>query len=259
MSTFLFDEIIFGPVRSRRLGISLGINLLPNHSKICNFNCIYCECGWTPGVLPDFNNFHPRKNIETALHTRLKIMRDKDELLNSITFAGNGEPTMHPDFEGIINDTINARNMYFPETRVAVLSNSTLIQKNSVFKALQKVDDAIMKLDSVFEKTIKFLNQPTEHFSINETIENLKKFNGDFILQTMFIKGYNNDFEIDNTQSTELEAWLKLLPEINPRLIMIYTIARDTPIKTLEKIPLSELNIIASRVKKSGFNVQVSG
>lgn len=259
MSTFLFDEIIFGPVRSRRLGISLGVNLLPNNSKICNFNCIYCECGWTPGKLPDMKTFHSRQNIEKALHCRLKTMKENNEKVDAITFAGNGEPTMHPDFEKIIEDTVNARNIFFPKTRVAVLSNSTLIHKDTVFNALIKADDAIMKLDSVFPETVKIINQPTGYFDVKKTIEDLKKFKGNFILQTMFVKGVNDGVIINNTTDIELNAWLKIIPEINPRLVMIYTIARDTPVQNLEKIPLPELDRIADKIIKMGFKVQVSG
>jgi wyosine [tRNA(Phe)-imidazoG37] synthetase (radical SAM superfamily) len=259
MSTFLFDDIIFGPVRSRRLGISLGVNLLPNNSKICNFNCIYCECGWTLGKQPDYTKFHSRKNIETALVSRLEIMKKNNEPVDTITFAGNGEPTMHPDFEEIISDTIYARNRFYPKSRVAVLSNSTLIHKDSVFNALQKVDDAIMKIDSAFSETINILNQPTGHYDIKKTIENLKKFKGKFILQTMFVKGEYNGHVINNTTDLELNAWLKIIPEINPRLIMIYTIARDTPVQNLEKIPLPELDRIADKIIKLGYKVQVSG
>ncbi|MFH2095027.1 MAG: radical SAM protein, partial [Bacteroidota bacterium] len=188
MTTFLFRDIIFGPVKSRRLGISLGINLLPNDCKLCNFNCIYCECGWTPkgGGVKDF---HLKENVSDALEKQLARMQKNNDPLDAITFAGNGEPSMHPDFEDVIAQTILLRNRYYPKARIAVLSNATLISRKSVFNALKRIDDPILKIDSVFNDTVSLLNNPPNNYDIGNTIQLLKNFNGDFVLQTMFVRG----------------------------------------------------------------------
>ncbi len=257
MPTFLFDKIIFGPVKSRRLGISLGINLLPKTQKLCNFNCIYCECGWNPdnkvkASLPMI------EEVKQMLESRLKEMKEKEEKLDVITFAGNGEPTMHPGFRQIIEATIALRDKYFPEVRVAVLSNATLIYKPEIFNALNLADMNILKIDSAYEETCRLLNQPAGHFSIDDLISNLQKFNSRLIIQTMFIKGIFNGVEFDNTTKKELDAWLAVLKRINPSHVMIYTIARDTPDEGIEKISSDKLNKIAGLLESIGINASVS-
>ena len=259
MSTFLFDQTIFGPVISRRLGISLGINLLPNDSKLCSFDCIYCECGWNPekgtvkAILPT------RLEVKTQLREKLTAMKSAGELPDVITFAGNGEPTMHPDFAGIINDTIFIRNELCPGAKIAVLSNSTMLHKPKVVEALKKVDDNILKLDSGITATIKLLDQPVGRFNLPTVVENLKKFDGQLIMQSMFIRGKFKEATIDNTTEAELTAWIALLQQIRPKLVMIYTIARDTPANDLRKVSEEELDTIAARViKETGLSVQVS-
>jgi wyosine [tRNA(Phe)-imidazoG37] synthetase (radical SAM superfamily) len=258
MSVFLFDKIIFGPVRSRRLGISLGINLLPLESKLCNFNCIYCECGWTPGKQESKTIFHPRHLVAHELEKTLDEMSINYEDLDVITYAGNGEPTMHPDFEGIIGDTIKLRNKYFPRVKIAVLSNATLIRKDSVFRALNRIEDNILKLDSVIPDTICLLNDPKGHYNVDEIIENLKKFKGNVNIQTMFVKGMHKGQIVNNTTEEELAAWIDALKQITPKQVMIYTIARDTPAPDLIKVNLSELEIIGQRLEKEGFVAQIS-
>jgi len=258
MPVFLFDKIIFGPVRSRRLGISLGINLLPLESKLCNFNCIYCECGWTPGSYDLKPKFHPRKKVAKELEKTLDEMNINGDNLDVITYAGNGEPTMHPDFEGIIDDTIKLRDKYFPNVRIAVLSNATLINRDSVFRALNRIEDNILKLDSVIPDTLKLINDPKGTYSIEKTIENLKKFNGNFSIQTMFLKGMYKGLKVDNTTEEELQPWIKVLHQIKPIQIMIYTIARDTPAPELIKVDLNELEKIKQRLILEGFSVTVS-
>lgn len=258
MGVFLFDKIIFGPVRSRRLGISLGINLLPVNSKLCNFNCIYCECGWTPEPKAFRKEFHPRKLVAEELEKMLLQMKNDGDDLDVITYAGNGEPTMHPEFEGIIDDTVHLRDKYFPKVRIAVLSNSTLIHKASVFRALNRVDDNILKLDSVFPETISLLNQPLGHYKTEEIIENLIKFKGNLIIQTMFVRGEYNGQPVDNTTEREIVPWMDALHKIKPKQVMIYTIARDTPTPGLQKADISDLNRIKERLQKEGFSVQVS-
>ena len=190
---------------------------------------------------------------------KLESIKQENGGLDVITFAGNGEPTLHPEFEGIIDDTIEVRNTYFPKARIAVLSNATRVFKKEILVALLKIDDNILKLDSAFDKTIKLLNNPNNFKGVEDILSNLKKFNGDFTLQTMFVKGKYNNQNVDNTTDREINAWLALLPELKPKQIMIYTIARDTPANELEKIPLEDLDKIALKIKELGFTVQVSG
>jgi len=260
MSTFLFDKTVFGPVISRRLGVSLGINLLPNDSKICSFNCIYCECGWNPEKRDKKIILPTREEVRTLLREKLISMKAESLKPDVITFAGNGEPTMHPDFAGIIDDTIMVRNEFSPGAKIAVLSNSTMLHKPGVIEALKKVDDNILKLDSGITDTILFLDQPVGKFDLRKTVDNLKLFEGNLIIQTMFIRGTFRGRFFDNTVETELKAWKELLKEIRPKEVMIYTIARDTPAGDLQKIPVKELKKIAASVKNElGFDVQVSG
>lgn len=260
MSTFLFDHTIFGPINSRRLGISLGINLLPNDSKLCSFDCIYCECGWNPekgtvkAILPT------RGEVKRKLREKLSLMQNEKNLPDVITFAGNGEPTMHPDFAAIIDDTLLSRNELCPSARIAVLSNSTMLHKSKVVEALKKVDDNILKLDSGLIETIRLLDQPVGRFDLQTVINNIKQFDGQSIIQTMFIRGNFKNKTIDNTTPGELKAWIEILKQIRPRLVMIYTIARDTPSNDLHNVPAGELETIADRVRiETGLEVQVNG
>lgn len=260
MATFLFDKIIFGPVKSRRLGVSLGINLLPETKKICNFNCIYCECGWSPVTRPEDNKFPSRKAVHDALEAKLAEMKKNKQHPDAITYAGNGEPTLHPEFPGIINDSIKLRNRYFPDARIAVLSNSTSISKPLIREALLKVDMNILKLDSAFDLTVRNHNQPRVNIRVDELIEELKKFNGRLIVQTLFLRGMQNGNVIDNTTPEEISAWLEAIKKIQPAEVMIYTISRDTPEEgKLIRVPVEELKQIALKVKKLGIKTQVSG
>lgn len=259
MPTFLFDKIVFGPVKSRRLGVSLGINLLPTTRKVCNFNCIYCECGLTHGNTSK-DKLPARKEVFDALERRLAEMKENHQEPDVITYAGNGEPTLHPEFGDIIDDSILLRNKYFPNAKIAVLSNSTGISKPSVRKALMKVDQNILKLDSAFDLTIKDHNQPRTNISSGKLIKDLSLFKGKLIIQTLFVRGSINGKNIDNTTKEELDAWIKALKKIKPSAVMIYTISRDTPEGgNLEKVPLKDLNRIASMVNQIGIETQVSG
>lgn len=260
MSTFLFDKIIFGPVKSRRLGVSLGINLLPATRKVCNFNCIYCECGWTQKTDIKGEKLPTRKEVYEALEKKLASMKEKQQVPDVITYAGNGEPTLHPEFPGIIDDSIKLRNKYFPHAKIAVLSNSTAVKKPEVKKALLKVDSNILKLDSAFDLTVKIHNQPKVNIKVEELIKDLKDFRGELIVQTLFLRGTFEGKTIDNTTPEEIDAWLKAINKIRPAEVMIYTISRDTPEGgQLKKVPLAELNLIAALVNKLGIKTQVSG
>lgn len=256
MATFLFDKIIFGPVRSRRLGVSLGVNLLPNDAKICNFDCIYCECGWTMGATS--SKLPTRIKVRESMQKRFQQMRANDDALDVITFAGNGEPTIHPHFAEIIDDSIALRNEYFPHARIAVLSNSTMLHKPAVVEALKRVDQNILKLDSGFDATIQLLNQPKKPITVGQIVDHLKQFDGNFTLQTLFVRGIYNGQPVDNATPRELERWVEIVNELQPKDVMVYTIARDTPIDTLKKVPQAELESIAERVRVLGIPVQVS-
>ena len=260
MATFLFDEIIFGPVKSRRLGVSLGINLLPTNKKICNFNCIYCECGWTLSSEFSGNNLPGREDVYIALEKKLSELKQINLIPDVITYAGNGEPTLHPAFPGIIDDSIILRDKYVPEARIAVLSNATTISNPLVKAALLKTDMNILKLDSAFDSTIKIHNQPKINLNAEQLINNLIGFNGNVIIQTLFLRGTYNGITIDNTTDVEINAWLKAIERIRPSEVMIYTISRDIPEGAqLRKVSLSKLKGIASLVNSIGIKTQVSG
>lgn len=254
---FLFDKIIFGPVRSRRLGVSLGVNLLPVDAKICSFDCIYCECGFNTTMQE--SPLPTREQVYAALKAKLREMVAANESPDVITFAGNGEPTLHTQFKDIIDDTIALRDRYCPEAKVSVLSNSTRIHKPAVFRALQQVDNNILKFDSAIESTVQRLDRPvSKQFTVNRQIEDLKRFNGNLIIQTLFLRGKLKDGAIDNTTEEEVSLWLEALKIIRPKQVMIYSIARETPTKGLEKVPLETLQQIAERTRKIGFEVMVS-
>jgi wyosine [tRNA(Phe)-imidazoG37] synthetase (radical SAM superfamily) len=257
MSTFLFDSIIFGPVWSRRLGESLGVNLLPANRKVCNFNCIYCECGLTPDE-SSFSGFPSREEVKKLLDARLREMKSKNEYLNSITFAGNGEPTLHPDFADILSDTIGIRNAVFPEARITVLSNATRAGISGIFDALSRADLNILKLDSAIESTLVNINCPKGDFNLQRLIDSLLRFKGKLIIQTLFFRGRYMGNSIDNSTAEEVSAWLRVIESIRPECVMIYSLARDTPVKGLKRLDAAELTAIANRVEELGIEVQVT-
>ena len=254
----LFDQLIFGPIHSRRLGLSLGVNLLPIDAKICSFDCIYCECGFNT-TMQD-SPIPSREQVYQTLEAKLKEMMAEGQIPDVITFAGNGEPTLHKDFEGIIDDTIALRNKFCPTAKVSVLSNSTHIHKPHVFSALNKVDNNILKFDSAIERTMQLMDRPTgKHINVAWFIEHLKKFEGRLIIQTMFLRGEVNGEKIDNTTDEEVEAWLSALAEIRPQQVMIYSLDREAPTQNLEKVLVEELNLIAEKIRERGFEVSVAG
>jgi wyosine [tRNA(Phe)-imidazoG37] synthetase (radical SAM superfamily) len=258
MSTIIFPSPIFGPIHSRRLGVSLGINLLPPDGKLCSFDCIYCECGYNA----DFKAKQPlptREEVKNALESRLKDMQENGPKPDVFTFAGNGEPTLHPHFPEIINDTIELRDKYFPDAKVSVLSNSTLIFKENVRNALMLVDNNILKLDTIDMDYIKEVDRPMGKYEVNRIIDNMKKFDGHIIIQTMFMKGLSpNGVNVDNTSDQYVLPWLEVVKNINPKQVMIYTIDRETPDQRLLKATPEELDRIASLIKKEGLSVSVS-
>ncbi len=255
--TILYDNMIFGPVRSRRLGLSLGINLLPTDCKLCSFNCIYCECGWTLG------GQHPRFNDKDAvlmmLEERLVEMVLGGTPPDVLTFAGNGEPTMHPHFEEIVESVVALRDKFCPNAKVSVLTNATMLHRESVRRALRRVDNPILKLDSAFDSTVQLIDKPLGHYSVADVVEKMKLFEGECIVQTMFLRGEFEGEVVDNTTEEEVAAWLRLVEEIGPRSVMVYTIDRDTPAPNLEKVPVEELKAIAERVRALGIECSVAG
>ena len=255
--TSLYDNIIFGPIRSRRLGLSLGVNLLPIESKLCSFDCIYCECGWNDEH-PGKRRFNSRDDVREMLAQTLERMVADGTPPDVITFAGNGEPTLHPDFEAIIDDTIAMRDKYCPSAKVSVLSNATQIHREDVRRALLRVDNNILKLDSAFDATVQLMNKPQGKYTVRDTVERLKQFEGNLIVQTMFLRGEYLGQAVDNTTEEEVSAWLDLIKEIAPKQVMVYSLDRDTPCQTITKVEKDDLRAIAQRVEALGISCSVA-
>ena len=255
--SLLFHEVVFGPVKSRRLGISLGINLLPVGAKYCTFNCIYCECGWTHEKISGNKELPSRELVRERLEEKLKVMSATEMIPDAITFAGNGEPTIHPRFPDILEDTVRLRDRYFPSARVSVLTNASTLDKPAIFEALKKTGESILKLDAGTEEMFRLINGPRSAVTLHSIVEKLKAFEGRLIIQTLFLKGFLNGQVIDNTTEPELTRWLEHIRAINPKYVMIYPIDRETPLETLEKISFAELIKIADRVEELGIKAQV--
>lgn len=250
----LFDSIVYGPIRSRRLGVSLGINLMPTTAKLCTFDCVYCECGWNQSVL------HPslptREEVRAALESQLSAAI---EPIDVITFSGNGEPTLHPDFLGIIQNTCALRDQYCPKAKVSVLSNSTQLGRTDVIEALRLCDNRILKLDSAIDATMRLIDKPVNaQLTVKQIAQWLSIFDGDFTLQTCFLRGEYKGQIIDNTTLEELAAWYKMMDYLHPKQVMIYVIDRVTPLETLEKIPAETMEKIAIPLREKGIDVIVS-
>lgn len=260
MQRVLFHETIFGPIHSRRLGTSLGVNLSPIDGKVCSFDCLYCEGGYNSQG-PGRSGLPPRADVAVQLEAKLKQMKEDGAKLDVITFSGNGEPTMHPDFGGIIDDTIALRDKYFPDVKISVLSNSTRLNRNDVVDALKRIDNNILKLDSAEAQTVDLLDRPVDNrFDINEVIERLKAFEGNVIVQTMITRGSHDGTEVDNSTDAEIDALIEAYRRIKPREIMIYTIDRKTPEESLVRVSREELERIARRITEAcGVEVQVAG
>ena len=249
----LFNEIAYGPIHSRRLGVSLGMEIMPLEHKLCTFNCVYCECGWNEPVS------HPqlptREEVKAALEAKLQEVGPIDV----ITFSGNGEPTLHPEFKKVVDDVLRLRTEFFPDAKVSVLSNSTMAGKPAVAEALLKVDNNILKLDSAIPRTFLAINRPTSPNCIPEgVIADLKKFKGQCVVQTIMIRGEFDGKRFDNTTDEELDALLRAYLEIQPREVMLYAIDRKTPAENLEKVSKEELQRIAERFREAGIQVQVN-
>ena len=249
----LFDSIVYGPIHSRRLGVSLGMNLMPTTAKLCTFDCVYCECGWNQPIS------HPviptRQQVREALNTKLSILNAQPDV---ITFSGNGEPTLHPDFLGIIKDTCDLRDQYCPNAKISVLSNSTQLGRPDVIEALRLCDNRILKLDSAIDATMQLIDKPVNpNLTVEQIAEWLSIFDGDFTLQTCFLRGEYNGQIIDNTTSEELFAWYAMVQRLHPKQVMIYVIDRATPLQTLSKVPPHEMQAIAAPLREKGIDVIV--
>lgn len=255
--TIIYPSPIFGPIHSRRLGVSLGINLMPGDGKVCSFDCIYCECGFNADHRPHLPR-PTREEVHQALENKLKEMKANGPQPDVLTFAGNGEPTGHPHFPEIMEDTLALRDKYFPNAKVSVLSNSTFIDRPKVHEALMKIDNNILKLDTVSEHYIATVNRPTGRYDLQGIIAHLKSFGGHCIIQTMFMKGRFGTIDVNNTTDEYVQPWLKAVKEIAPRMVMIYTIDRETPDQDLLKATHQELDRIVTLVEKEGISCSAS-
>lgn len=259
MQTVLFHSTIFGPIHSRRLGVSLGINLTPDDGKICTFDCLYCEAGFNAQG-PGTTGFPSRERVARLLESRLKNMSAAGEPLDVITFSGNGEPTLHPDFGGVIDDTLRLRDLYYPAAKVSVLSNSTRLDQPEVDAALRKVDNNILKLDSAVTATMRAIDRPTRpSFTSEKAIADIARFRDECIVQTMFLRGEYEGVSFDNTTPFEVDMLIEAYRKIQPREVMIYSIDRKTPAENLQKISREELEAIGQRITDAtGIKVQVA-
>lgn len=248
----LRETTVFGPIFSRRLGSSLGINLLPQQGKICNFDCVYCECGWNKDGLED-TTLPTARDVREALEEKLSACRAAGTPIDSITFSGDGEPTLNPDFPEIIDLTLELRDRYYPEAKVSVLSNATRAGEEAIFQALRKVDNAILKLDAPADGQAAVVNRPVGKYHVQDVVRSLLRFEGNFVLQTMFLKGpgwATEDWVAD---------WMELVRQLKPRVVMVYTIDRETPMKGLQKYTADEMRELVRPLIDEGYTIQIKG
>lgn len=248
------EELVFGPVHSRRLGASLGINLLPTKGKLCNFDCIYCECGWNKDGRGD-RRLPSADELQAALDAKLADCAVQGIPIDSITFSGDGEPTLNPDFARIIDITIALRDKYFPRAKVSVLSNATRVFRKEVFEALSKVDNPILKIDAPTDALAARINQPQGEYHVEDVVSDLMRFGGDFVLQTMFLRCPS----FDSSSPEVLEGWMSIVRKLKPREVMVYTIDREVPAEGLEKFSVEEMENLVRPLIEEGFKVQIRG
>ena len=248
------ETLVFGPIHSRRLGSSLGINLLPQQGKICNFDCIYCECGWNKDGRGD-RQLPTAEDLRQTLTAKLQQCLADGTPIDSITFSGDGEPTLNPDFAAIIDITLELRDRYYPDAKVSVLSNATRIGREDVFQALRKVDNPILKIDAPTAALAAKINQPQCDYDVDQVVEDLRRFEGDFVLQTMFLVSP----EFDSSSPEVLQGWMRIVRELRPREIMVYTIDRETPMKGLQKMTVDQMRELVQPLLDEGFRIQIKG
>ncbi len=253
MATFLWDDVVFGPIHSRRVGRSLGINLLPREAKVCSFDCVYCECG---GLLRGASA-HPLPTLDRvkeAIEGKFAALAEAGEGVDSISFTGNGEPTLHPDFAAIIDLTLSGRDRWFPAAVVSVFSNATRIDRPDVAAALHKVDNPILKIDCALQPLAQIMNRPSPGYSVERTVERLIGFGHDFVMQTMLVTGS----VVDNTTPEALQAWYDVVHRTSPREIMLYSVERDTPVEGICRVGEEKLREAAAPLIAEGFNVKIN-
>lgn len=250
----LREKLVFGPIFSRRLGSSLGINLLPEEGKLCNFDCVYCECGWNKDGRGD-RRLPTAAELRSTLEEKLKECRDAGTPIDSITFSGDGEPTLNPDFPEIIDITISLRDKYFPQAKVSVLSNATRIFREDVFEALRKVDNPILKIDAPTDVLAARINQPQGEYHVEDVVTDLMRFEGDFVLQTMFLRSPS----FDSSSPEVLDGWMNIVRRLRPREVMVYTLDREAPASGLEKFSVEEMRKLVEPLINEGFTVQIRG
>lgn len=248
------EELVFGPIHSRRLGSSLGINLLPTKGKLCNFDCVYCECGWNKDGRED-RRLPIAAELRSTLEEKLKECRDAGTPIDSITFSGDGEPTLNPDFPEIIDITISLRDKYFPQAKVSVLSNATRIFREDVFEALRKVDNPILKIDAPTDALAARINQPQGEYHVEDVVADLMRFEGNFVLQTMFLRSPS----FDSSSPEVLDGWMNIVRKLKPREVMVYTLDREAPADRLEKFTVEEMRTLVKPLIDEGFTVQIRG
>lgn len=257
MSTVIYDSPVFGPIHSRRLGISLGINLLPKGGKVCSFDCIYCECGLnkerrTKNPLPTANE------VEEGLRRKLQEMKQEGIVPDVLTFAGNGEPTLHPHFPEIVDRVRGVRDELCPSAKMSILSNATQIRRPEIREALRHFDNNILKLDTVNPAYINNVDRPQGHYDVEEQIRCLEMFQGQCIIQTMLMRGEYEGHDLDNTGEAYVGPYLEALARIKPKAVMLYTLDRETPVGGLLKADADVMQSIAERIRALGIEVSVS-
>ncbi len=248
-----FEDIVFGPIHSRRLGSSLGINLLPSDGKVCNFDCVYCECGWNLDGISEKKEFPSVLEVFSALTLKLNTLKEKGEVVDSITFSGNGEPTLHPEFAAIVYTVAILRDKLYPNAKISVLSNATNLSKPGVIESLKLVDNPILKLDAVSAQGLNSINKPSLGVNIDDILSGLESFKGDFILQTMFLRSH----DFDSTNPDFVQKWMEIVRKLKPRSIMVYSLDRETPDKTLIKVSIEEMNEIVKPLVEEGYSIGV--
>ncbi len=247
------EELVFGPIFSRRLGASLGINLLPEKGKLCNFDCVYCECGWNKDGRGD-SRLPSVEELRSALEAKLSACRDAGTRIDSVTFSGDGEPTLHPSFGPIVDVTLALRDAYCPGAKVSVLTNATRLHVPEVFAALRKVDNPILKLDAADDDSVRLINRPTGRYRVQDVIEGMERFEGDFILQTLFLKSPS----FDSSAPEHLLPWMDVVRRLHPRKVMVYTLSRETPAKDLEKFTAAQMEDLVRPLISEGFDIQIN-
>ncbi len=248
--------IVYGPLRSRRLGISLGINLLPEDYKACSFNCLYCQYGWTPEPSKEISqalkDLPKLAAVSTALEEALKVIARRRQQIDAITFSGNGEPTLHPDFPAIMEKARGLRDQYLSRAKLAALSNSSTVDRPEVRAALNRCDLKIMKLDAGSEETLHQLNGPAPGIYLKDIVAGLRNLN-DVVLQSLFIQG-----RVTNADPDSVAAWIETVRQIHPSLVQIYTLDRVPAEGRISEVNRSTLEWIANQLRwRAGIRAEI--